>query len=123
MLTDTELLLCPSFSSIECLLERGTIVSVGWGYLKFCASLTITLSSVSAFLTPSLAAGRQETTLSATVAVGLLCLVSVAMAMCRDKKNAAPRCWISRNPPADARPGKRTLLPHHREAKGKNEKH
>lgn len=58
MLTDTELLLCPSSSSIECLLERGTIVSVGWGYLKFCASLTITLSSVSMFLTPSLAAGR-----------------------------------------------------------------
>lgn len=36
--------------------------------------------------------------------LAVLCLVSVATAVCRDRRNAAPRCHISRNPPADARP-------------------
>lgn len=80
-----------------------------FGSVKPFASLAITLSQVSVFLTPSLQLGDRKR-LSATV--DLLCLVSVAMAMCRDGKNAAPRCWISRNPPADAGPGYKNLLPH-----------
>lgn len=112
MLTDTELLLCLSFSSIESsVCWRGDHRHCGmwlFGSVLPFASQAITLSSVSMFLTPLTPAGGQET----TVCVEVLCLVSVAMAMCRDGKNAAPRCWISRNPPADARPGQRNLLPH-----------
>lgn len=116
MLTDTELLLCLSSSSIEwsvCLRGNHRHCGMGlFGSVQPFASLVITLSSVTMFLTPLTLAGGQETTLSATAAVELFCLVSVAMAMCRASKNASPRCRILRNPPADARPGQRNLLPH-----------
>lgn len=85
------------------------------------ASLAITLSSVRMFLTPLTPAGRQETTLSVTAAEEMLCLVSVAMAMCRDGKNAAHRCWSLKNPPADARPVQRNLVPHPCESRGKTQ--
>lgn len=119
----TELLLCLSSSSIEWgVCWRGDHHHCGMGLfgsvLPF-ASLAITLSSVSMFLTPLTPAGGQETTLSVTAAVEMLCLVSIGMAMCRDGKNAAPRCWISKNPPADARLVRRNLLPHLRETRGR----
>lgn len=76
-----------------------------FGSVLAFASLAITLSSANMFLTPLTPAGRQETTPSVTVASEWLCLVSVAMAICEDCKNAAPRCWIFRNPPDDAKAG------------------
>lgn len=107
---------------VECLLKRGDHRQCGtalFGSVQPFASPAITLSWVRMFLTPLTPAGGQETTLSATVE--LLCLVSVAMAMCRDGRNAAPSCWISWNPPADARPGQRNLPPHPRQTRGKTE--
>lgn len=70
MLTGTELLLCLSASSVEwSVCWRGDYRRCGTGLfgsaLPF-ASLAITLSSASMFLTPLTPAGGQETTLSVT---------------------------------------------------------
>lgn len=66
MLTDTELLLCPSSSSIEwSVCWRGDHRQCGmglFGSVQPFASPAITLSSVSVFLTPLTPAGGQETT-------------------------------------------------------------
>lgn len=99
---------------VERLFEREPS-SLWDGVIWFCA--TIRLSGHNSELSDHVShtphsSGGQETTLSATAAVELFCLVSVAMAMCRASKNASPRCRILRNPPADARPGQRNLLPH-----------
>lgn len=64
---------------------------------KFCAAVR---EAGVFFPHPRSQLGGQETSLSAQHPLGVLCL-----AVCRDRRNAAPRCHISRNPPADARPG------------------